>query len=50
MPLFIYIPGHKPERIDSLVFLPDLMLTLLDLVGIDVPKEVQVRSMVPPPN
>jgi len=46
MPLFIY-NGYKPERIDSLVSLPDLMPTVLDLVGVDIPREVQARSMVP---
>jgi len=47
IPLFVHIPGYKPKRLDSLVSLPDLMPTLLDLVGVDIPKEVQARSMVP---
>jgi choline-sulfatase len=47
VPLIVAGPGVPSDgrRIKGLVRLPDLMPTLLDLLGVDVPKEVEGRSL-----
>ena len=47
IPLMIYQPGVETGRIDALVSLPDVMPTVLDLVGIERPERVQADSLVP---
>ena len=47
MPLLISLPQREPGRLDALVSSPDLMPTILDLVGIEVPESVQSASLVP---
>jgi len=44
IPLFVYVPGIKPRQIEAFVQPPDLMPTLLDLVGVKSPQGVQGRS------
>jgi arylsulfatase A-like enzyme len=46
VPLLISVPGVPPKREKSLVSLVDLMPTLLDLVGEEIPDTVQGRSML----
>lgn len=46
VPLILYAPGRiKPLRTDALVESIDLLPTLLELVGVSVPKGVQGRSL-----
>ncbi|HID06336.1 MAG TPA: hypothetical protein EYP10_04225, partial [Armatimonadetes bacterium] len=47
VPLLIYVPGVKPRRINALVTLPDLMPTLLELAGVEIPDTVQAKSLLP---
>jgi arylsulfatase A-like enzyme len=47
VPLLMRMPGETPRRIPGLVTLPDLMPTLLDLAGAEIPKGVQAKSMTP---
>lgn len=47
VPLLIHLPGEAPARVRGLVTLPDLMPTLLDLVGVDIPDTVQAHSLLP---
>lgn len=47
IPLLVYLPGLKSKKIDSLVSLPDLMPTILDMACIDKPDFVQATSLVP---
>ncbi len=47
VPLLISLPQREPGRLDALVSSPDLMPTILDLVGIEVPESVQSASLVP---
>jgi len=45
VPLLIHLPGADPCRTDALVSSPDLMPTILDLVGIEIPNTVQAKSI-----
>ncbi|MDE2951471.1 MAG: sulfatase [Chloroflexota bacterium] len=45
IPLLLYLPGADAGRIDALVSLPDVMPTILDLVGIEAPDRVQADSL-----
>ncbi|HIE52417.1 MAG TPA: hypothetical protein EYP85_11710 [Armatimonadetes bacterium] len=47
VPLLIYVPGVKPRRLNAVVTLPDLMPTLLELVGVEIPDTVQAYSLGP---
>ena len=47
VPLIISLPGSDARRVNSLVSLPDLMPTILDLFGVDVPETVQAPSLMP---
>jgi len=47
IPLLAYVPGVKARRVDALVSLPDVMPTILELTGVDIPSTVQARSLVP---
>jgi arylsulfatase A-like enzyme len=47
VPLLVYLPNVKSKRIGGLVSLPDLMPTILELAGVDIPQSVQARSLVP---
>jgi arylsulfatase A-like enzyme len=46
VPLLIYLPQVEPTRIDSLATAPDLMPTILELAGVEVPEYVQGASLV----
>ena len=45
IPLLLHLPGADAGRIDALVSLPDVMPTILDLVGIEAPERVQADSL-----
>ncbi len=45
LPLLIYHPRAHPCRTDAIVSVPDLMPTILDLVGIEIPETVQAKSV-----
>jgi len=47
IPLLTYVPGVKARRSDSIVSLADLMPTVLELAGVEIPKTVQAKSVVP---
>lgn len=47
VPLLIHIPGVKPRREKALVSSVDLMPTILELAGVEIPETVQSKSMVP---
>jgi arylsulfatase A-like enzyme len=47
VPLLISLPQRDPTRIDALVTPPDLMPTILELAGVEVPEVVQGFSLVP---
>jgi len=47
IPLLAYIPGVEAHRVDSLSCIPDLMPTILELAGADIPDTVQARSLSP---
>ncbi len=47
IPLWIRVPGVTPHRVRALVQPPDLMPTLLELAGVQVPSDVQGRSLLP---
>jgi len=47
VPLLIYVPKMKPRETDALVSLVDLMPTVLDLAGVDIPTSVESLSLVP---
>lgn len=47
IPLLFFVPDGKPRRINALVTIPDLMPTLLDLAGVEIPESVQARSLMP---
>ncbi|MEW5720449.1 MAG: sulfatase/phosphatase domain-containing protein, partial [Chloroflexota bacterium] len=47
VPLLVYLPNAISGRIGGLVSLPDLMPTILELAGVDIPQSVQARSLVP---
>lgn len=45
VPLLIYVPGVKPRRSEALVNQPDLMPTVLELAGVEIPDVVQGKSL-----
>ena len=47
VPLFAKIPGYDHQRIAGLVSIPDIMPTMLELAGIEQPKRVQAKSLLP---
>jgi arylsulfatase A-like enzyme len=47
VPLLARIPGVAPGRVDGLCGLPDLMPTILDLTGVEIPETVQGASLLP---
>jgi len=47
VPLLIYIPGIKPKSMKALVSSIDIMPTVLELAGIEIPDTIQGKSMVP---
>ena len=47
VPLLVRVPGWKPRRVKGLAEIVDLMPTLLDWLGVPIPKTVQGRSLVP---
>ncbi len=47
IPLIIHLPQAEAKRIDALVSPPDLMPTILELAGVEVPETVQGHSLVP---
>ncbi len=47
IPLFVRGPGLEPGRREALTTAPDLASTVLDLVGVEVPSELQGRSFEP---
>jgi len=47
LPLMIFLPGAKPRRTNAMVQTHDLMPTILDLVGIEIPDTVQGISAAP---
>lgn len=46
-PLFFKIPGTKPGETDKLTQDIDIMPTLLDLLGIELPTQLQGESLIP---
>jgi choline-sulfatase len=46
VPLLVYVPGMKPCQVAEPVSLIDLPRTLLDLLGVDIPKQMQGMSLV----
>lgn len=47
VPLMVYVPRARPGQSRALVTLPDVMPTILDLVGVEIPDTVQGSSLVP---
>jgi arylsulfatase A-like enzyme len=47
VPLLVSVPQVEPGRRDALVSAPDLMPTILELAGVEVPESVQSASLVP---
>jgi len=47
IPLLVRLPGQAPGRRQAFVQPPDLMPTILDLAGIEIPQTVQGKSLVP---
>lgn len=47
VPLIAYVPGVEPRRSDALISHPDLMPTVLDIAGVDIPDTVQGKSILP---
>ncbi len=47
VPLLVRLPKATPRRIDGLVSLPDLMPTILELGGAEIPPRAQARSLIP---
>ena len=45
VPLLVHLPGGRPGRTDAIVQSPDLMPTILELVGVETPDTVQARSV-----
>jgi arylsulfatase A-like enzyme len=46
IPLLIHAPGYERQRLEALVSLPDVMPTILDLVGVEIPERVQAKSLL----
>lgn len=47
VPFFIHVPDGGSSRVKGVVRLIDMMPTLLELIGIPIPKSVQGKSLVP---
>jgi len=47
VPLLMHVPGTKAQRAKALVSVVDLMPTVLELAGLEIPATVQSRSLVP---
>ena len=47
LPLLVYMPGARPQEVGGLTSAIDVMPTVLDLLGQDVPKWVEGHSLVP---
>jgi arylsulfatase len=47
VPLILRAPGLSPKRVSDLVETVDLMPTLLSLLGVSIPDQVQGRSLLP---
>jgi arylsulfatase A-like enzyme len=47
LPLFIYVPGIVPGTYSGLTSAIDLMPTVLDILGQDIPKSVEGHSLLP---
>jgi arylsulfatase A-like enzyme len=47
VPLFIYVPGVAPGTCDGLTSAVDLMPTVLDIMGQEIPSFVEGRSLLP---
>ncbi len=47
VPLLARIPGVAPRRVGALASIPDLMPTVLELAGQEIPAAVQARSLLP---
>ena len=46
-PLLLQIPGVEPRRTNALVSAVDLMPTLVELAGVEIPETVQGNSLLP---
>lgn len=46
IPLLIYVPQVEATRLSGLTTSPDLMPTVLELAGADIPEAVQAKSLV----
>ncbi|MDA8380919.1 MAG: sulfatase [Actinomycetota bacterium] len=47
VPLLVSAPGLAPGRVDALTSAVDIMPTILDLLGVDVPADVHGQSLLP---
>jgi len=47
IPLFIYVPGISPRVYSGLTSAVDLMPTVLDIIGQEIPAQVEGRSLLP---
>ncbi len=47
VPLLAYLPGAGSRRVSGLLSLPDLMPTMLELLGLPIPGRAQARSALP---
>jgi arylsulfatase A-like enzyme len=47
IPLLIYVPHAKPAYHEAFTGFVDLMPTILELAGVEIPSEVQGRSLLP---
>ena len=47
VPLILHIPGASGKRVPGVVRHIDLFPTILDLIGVSVPKEIQGTTLVP---
>ncbi|MFQ6043409.1 MAG: sulfatase, partial [Candidatus Poribacteria bacterium] len=47
IPFMVYFPGIQARRIDALVSAVDMMPTILQLCGVEIPEQVQGHSLVP---
>lgn len=47
VPLMVTAPGIKPGKVESPVYLQDIMPTTLELAGATIPPEVQFKSLLP---
>ncbi len=47
IPLFIRLPGGKHQKINAITQPPDVMPTVLELAGVEIPSTVQGKSLLP---